>query len=67
VDIITHFVIFFKGTALGNFGSKTDPGLSLEKENLGKDFTQTALKLATTTFWSGYGYFPEYWSYGVPQ
>jgi hypothetical protein len=25
---------FFKGTALGNSGSKTDPGLTLEKENL---------------------------------
>jgi hypothetical protein len=27
-------ITFFNGTALGNSGSKTDPGLTLEKENL---------------------------------
>jgi len=33
--------------------------LDKKKENLGKDFTQTALELAATTFWSGYGDCPE--------
>ncbi len=34
-SVSQHAGFFFEGTALGNLGPKTDPGLSLEKENLG--------------------------------